>query len=127
MTLRSQIASDAASVILNTNDLAETVTYHPRDGASRSVVAVVYAVQSPSMDENGNELHIESIQVTCMRDKDHAKGGIDSPSIEDTIVRAASVDPDTRPYAYANEKPHIDQSLWTLVFWRYKRTAQGIS
>lgn len=125
MTLRDLIASDAANVVLNTRDLAETVTYQPAAGASRSVVVVVDAAQTADLDEDGGELQMETIHVTCMRDKDHARGGIDAPQLGDTIKRVASVEPDTRPYQYADEKLFIEPSYWTLVFWRYKQTSQG--
>jgi hypothetical protein len=42
MTLRDTIEADAVNVFANQNDFAEPITYYPRDGASRSIIGVVF-------------------------------------------------------------------------------------
>lgn len=41
MTLHDVIQTDGLNVFCNANDFGETVTYYPRDGSPRSIVAVV--------------------------------------------------------------------------------------
>lgn len=41
MTLKASMASDVTGIFLNTDDFAETITYYPRSGGSRSIIALI--------------------------------------------------------------------------------------
>lgn len=112
--------------MLNTNDLAEVVTYCPGGGKSRSVTVIVDSVRESLIDDQGNEENEDSIHVTVLRDRSHAKGGIDKPAIGDEVTRATAKDPDGRPYQFSGEIIYEYPSYWTLVFWRHQRTSLGI-
>lgn len=62
MTLKDMMADDAATVFLNTDEFAETVTYLPRQTgitttrAPRSISAVVFRESLSGVDENGGEI-----------------------------------------------------------------------
>jgi hypothetical protein len=63
MTLHDLIESDAATVFCNTNDFAETVTYYPRGGGSRSINAVVSREQIATFGPDGGQINLPSFQV----------------------------------------------------------------
>lgn len=87
MTLRSQIEADVSAVFLNTNDFAETVTYHPHAyygataRAARSISAVVIREQIRVVSENGDtvlpvyEVHVENDSVTGISSDELDLGG----------------------------------------------------
>ena len=53
MSLRDTINQDAYNVFMNTDDFAEVVTYHPGNGSSRSIKAVVQRDPITGYTENG--------------------------------------------------------------------------
>lgn len=126
VTLRDLIATDIASVVLNTDEFAEQVEYRPLGDSSRTVIAAIVANRM-TLEENdtGFEEQVETLTVRVLRDKSHAKGGIDLPRIGDQILRLASYDPDGRPYLYAAQQPVIHPAFWDLVYERRKLTADG--
>ena len=56
MTLHDMIKADAASVFCNANDFAETVTYYPRSGLPRDILAVVVREQLAILPEDGDNV-----------------------------------------------------------------------
>jgi hypothetical protein len=68
MTLHDMIESDAIDVFCNTDDFAESITYYPRSGLSRSIKAVVFREQLAILPEDGDnvvpmfEVHVSN---TC--------------------------------------------------------------
>ncbi len=63
MTLHDLIETDAVTVFCNTNDFAETVTYYPRTGSSRSIKAVVSREQIATFSPDGGQINLPSFQV----------------------------------------------------------------
>lgn len=56
MTLRESIANDAVSVFLSADEFAEAVVYSPRNGGSRTILAIVDREPPALMDDAGNML-----------------------------------------------------------------------
>lgn len=86
MTLRTQIATDAATVFLQTDDFAETITYHPFKyrsdtlRADRSIAAVVIRHQvSPLPGDDGTvavpyEVHVANSTTLGINSDEIDKG-----------------------------------------------------
>jgi hypothetical protein len=74
VSLRDAIQSDPASVFLNTDDFAETITYHPRTyrpsdtRTPRSIVAVVIREQMQQVSEDGGETITPVFEVHVAND-----------------------------------------------------------
>jgi hypothetical protein len=62
MSLRDTIEADALTVFCNDQDFAETVTYWPRVGSSRSIKAVVFREQITAFTED-RETNLPMFQV----------------------------------------------------------------
>jgi len=66
MSLHDMIQADASSVFCNTNDFAETATYRPRSGISRSVRVVIIRDALALVPEDGDtvtpvsEIHVST-------------------------------------------------------------------
>ena len=66
MTLHDMIQADASAVFCNTNDFAETATYRPRSGISRSVRVVIIRDALALVPEDGDtvtpvsEIHVST-------------------------------------------------------------------
>ena len=119
MSLREQIAADVEAVFLITDDFAETCTYTPKDGAARSVVAVVD--EDGQDDDQGNGLwRVEILNVWVSRDPDT---GIATPQLGDGIVRED--DDADKGYAFSGIKSDADQFAWTLQFTRKTPLERG--
>jgi hypothetical protein len=58
MTLRQSMSNDMLTVFLSEDEFAETVTYLPRDGGSRTILAVVDREPPALMDEAGNVISL---------------------------------------------------------------------
>lgn len=63
MTLRDSISADASLVFLNNDEFAESITYVPRSGPSRTINAVVFREQIQTLDENATVTPIWQIHV----------------------------------------------------------------
>lgn len=90
-TLQDDMAADFASIMLNTKEFAETVTFYPANGdASRSIVMHVNRTQSA---EEGIYVRSDndSLIVEAFKDPDNAKGGIPIEELESglrpTLIR----------------------------------------
>lgn len=79
MSLRDTIEADALTVFCNDQDFAETVTYWPRVGSSRSIKAVVIRDQIATLSEDGGQTNLPSFQVFVANT---ATGGISSSEID---------------------------------------------
>ena len=112
MTLKAQIEADVDAVFLQTDDHAETCTYFPNGGNSRSIVAVVDE-DSTDTDEGMDMWRVERLQVFVSRDADD---GISDPQLGDGIRRED--DTDDKVYSYAGIRSEADQFAWTLDFTR---------
>jgi len=90
MTLRESIASDAVSVFLSADELAETVVYQPRGGGSRTILAVVEREPPSLMDDAGNVLALSFMVYVA----NSASSGITAQEVDtggDTILVSAKV------------------------------------
>lgn len=54
MTLRQSISTDIETVFLNSDEFAEEVTYYPRSGGSRTILAIVEREPPSLFDQAGN-------------------------------------------------------------------------
>jgi len=124
MTLKTVIADDFSQVILNTNELAETVTYYPKHGAERSVVGVVQEMSRLNGQEFGTQ-NTEEIWITVNRDPESSNGGIDLPQAGDGLRRASSVDVGQRMFAYTGMIEDVNPGSWCLQFARDILTRTG--
>lgn len=61
MTLKDSIESDAASVFLSSDEFAESVTYLPRSGGSRTILAVVDREPPTLLDSAGNVISLSFV------------------------------------------------------------------
>lgn len=75
MTLHDMIQDDALNVFCNANDFGEAVTYHPRSGVSRQIVAIVMR-DSTLRDDAGGILNTFEVHVA-----NDGTSGISSASI----------------------------------------------
>jgi hypothetical protein len=79
MSLHDLIESDAVTVFCNTDDFAESVTYYPRSGSSRSINAIVSREQIATFSEDGGQLNLPSFQVHVAND---STNGISSSELD---------------------------------------------
>jgi hypothetical protein len=81
MTLRDVIQTDGETVFCNSDDFGETVTYYPRDGRSRSFVAVVFRNPVSMIPEDFDvanpvfEVHVHNDPVTGIDSEQLNRGG----------------------------------------------------
>ncbi len=129
-TLKDDMAADLAGTFLNTKEFAETVTFYPADGsASRSIVMIVVQNQKP--EDNGPvNYETETIDVQCLKDESHAKGGIATPTrglttSVDKLVRAG--DTEDERFAFTGEilGETFGGAGWRLRFERSKARQIG--
>jgi hypothetical protein len=116
-TLREQIAADVEAVFLNVDDFAETCTYIPKDGDSRSIVAVVEEdAQQPEEMNTASLLGV--IRVFVSRD---SSTGIDAPQLGDKFWREADGTAPEKAYSFSgvvDESDDATATAWTLLFTR---------
>ena len=88
MTLKSQIAADVASVLLNTDEFAEDVTYTPSGEAAKSIKAVFdYEGFTPEDAEDGR---VQRHDATLFISTD-ATLGIANPNAKDQVTISSEV------------------------------------
>lgn len=81
MTLRDTIIDDATAVFANTSDFAETVTYRPRAGGSRTIAAVVIRQIAETISDEENrvvpvfEVHVVNNAVNGISATEVNRGG----------------------------------------------------
>jgi len=121
MGFQDLVSSDLDGLILNASELGETVTYYPMDAIDRSIVVIVFNDEQP-MNDNAATWIDEEIRIVCNRS---ATTGIDNPQFGDTIVRAAGIEPDQRPYAFEGSALAKTRDRWTLTFKRQGRVTHG--
>lgn len=80
--MRDIIAEDALNVFCNTSEFAETVTYMPRSGALRSIVAVVMREEITLIAEDGGQanapvwrVHVHNSETTGISSTELNMGG----------------------------------------------------
>lgn len=108
------------------DQFSETVRFQPVNGGpSRSMSAIIGRRQR-SQDSEITQDHVEEFEVESLNDPtDETFGGITALQIGDSIMRATSLDPDTRPIAFTGE--YVDRSGYSsiAIFTRTKRVSQG--
>lgn len=119
MNLKDLIASDVTSVFLNEDEFAEPVDYTPKNGAARSITAVVRHNQE-AIENEPIDYENETILVFVQRDED---GGIEAPQRGDELVRTN--EPDQTPFGFSGRIISSDASAWTAEFKRPKVTTMG--
>lgn len=118
MTLREQMATDLQSV-LNTDDFAETFTYIPKSGPSRSVIGDVVR-EVVEEERRGYMVRVERADVTVTRNESSDLGGINRPLRGDKIVCS-----DGAEFTWNERITSIDSAAWVLHFERENMTKQG--
>lgn len=56
MTFKTQMATDAINCFLNTNELAESITYTPKNGAAKSIKAIIIRNRLDSGGEDSGRI-----------------------------------------------------------------------
>jgi hypothetical protein len=110
VTLKELIAKDRDAIMLNTDELAEDITYLPRDGPSRSVTAVVQE-RVVYADVGSETVTQQEAMVYVGRDPTSDKGGIDKPRIRDGIQLA-----DGRIFGFTGDRENVHPGSWWLRF-----------
>lgn len=64
MTLKSQIASDTIAVFFNTDEMAQTGKYFPKDGPPRDFVYVQFVSPRTESIESHHELEVDTQQFS---------------------------------------------------------------
>ncbi len=84
MTFKTQQAADISNVFLNSDEFAETVTYHPDGGANKDILAVVGEPLTDTEEtEGGGRTLTRRVEVRISAD---ATAGIDAPTYKDEIT-----------------------------------------
>jgi len=126
MTLKTQIATDFAALALNTSEFAEQVTVYPSGGGpSREITAVVLRTRKDDPRRRVGADRDE-LRLTCLKDEDHAKGGISQASLDakdlHNRLRVLPADEadlgETASYAFIGEIDDDEAAHWTLIFAR---------
>lgn len=117
MTLRDQIHSDVAGVLLNVEDFGETFWYHPAGGTKRRIVGVVDEQVEHGEDQRG-KFKRTIVNLFCSRD---STTGINDPKLGDAIWRVSAES--TSGFAFFGFADEIDsndndENAHTLVFHR---------
>ncbi len=125
-TLKDDMATDFAALVLNDSEFAEIVTYRPESGAARRVY--VQATMNQSLDPGGPiDYDVETLLVRVQKDKTHAKGGIPQEEISNgakpTIIRDNDIEVNKFVFdgTVSDETPHS----WRLTFTRPKGYRTG--
>lgn len=78
MSLHDVIVSDAKNLIINLNDFAESVTYHPRSGEPRTIRAVIDRQSYAGVSEDGSGYVLPIFEIHVAND---ASVGISSEEL----------------------------------------------
>lgn len=129
-TLADQMSTDIYSVLLNTDDGAETITFYPAsDGVAREIVALV----TPKTEVQDNDVAAyedEVVTVVVGNDEDHAKGGIAIPAydgnkaINNDAFKRATDDYEDPRFVFTGESEQMTGG-WKLTFSRPKSNLYG--
>lgn len=115
-----------SNVLLDVGLHAELLTVTDPDGTSRTITAKVSSPEIVYEVANENETAVERLPVLCKRDEDDADhGGIETAAAGLSVSRAASIDPDTRPFMFTGEIENIRPNAWRLIFARTVQKAIG--
>lgn len=113
-TFRELLEEDLESVFLNEEEYGEAVMFYPaHGGAARKLVAVIEQHQRPVSGEMVDHEQDE-ITVLVSRKLFRERGGVERPTVGDTLTRAG----DPERYAYTGEVKESDPSSWWLVYVR---------
>lgn len=127
-TLREQMTTDVANVLLNSDELAVSVVYRPRGGASYSVKAVISGDQGYEASENTDSVTADlKVFVSRSTSTDAATQttiGIPSPQIGD-VIAVQYTDDVERHYTFTGEASDVTPESWTLHFTRHVLSSQG--
>jgi len=132
MTLKTQIKSDFAAIMLNTDEFAELVTVYPSGGGpSREITAICERTREDD-PRRSVKADLDELRLECLKDEDHAKGGISQASIDaKDIYNRLRVRPndepdtDTSKYVFTGTIDKEEDSHWTLIFSRSKKYRVG--
>jgi len=119
--LRAQIA-ESGKTLGNTDHFAETATVRPPSGSERSVVVSILYNRDDDVYEDVNEREDEELTVQVAKDESCARGGIATPEIGYSLLRASDA-PDA-PWSFHRVSKDLDHS-WILIFRRRRPTRYG--
>jgi hypothetical protein len=114
---------------LNTDRLAEEVTFIPKVGPERTITVTVNSPKANEAERNNELLNMEEIDVRVAIDEDSTIdgriiGGIREPHLGDSLLRAG--EPAHRAWGFANTLGQTAES-WLLRFVRQRRDQVGLT
>lgn len=129
-TMRSRVLQD---VWLSTDFFAEQVTYTNKRTGIESTITVHIDVSSGSKsgmdatrDEIGREETTERIGVLICNDDTADSGGVDLPTVGDTITRSAAVDSEQIAFVYVGEFEYKSDIATRYFFERAKTNVVAV-
>ena len=120
-TLRAQIA-ETGKTLGNTGHFAESVTYRPAHGPQRTIAAAVLYNREDDLYEDPAEREEEELTVQAAKDESCTRGGVASPEIGDSLLRAS--EPVDAPWAFHRVSKDLGHS-WILIFRRRRPRRYG--
>lgn len=84
MTLAEQMESAALEIFLQTDEMAETISYTPSGSSSRNIPAIVERGEDIDTQETDRGLMVT--KTASLHISDDATQGVPSPTNEDTLV-----------------------------------------
>ena len=113
MTFATQLTADVAAVFCNAAEFGETDTYYPRDGAPRSIVAVVNRQNRNTEDGNRHQVDVHSIDVFCALS---STTGIEDPDTGDAL----KLSEDRADFVWSFDFEHNRDAAGIYTHWRRK-------
>ena len=83
MTLAEQMESAALEIFLQTDEMAESISYTPAGGSARTIPAIVERGEDTDQHENDRGLMVT--KTATLHISDDATQGVPSPTVEDTL------------------------------------------
>lgn len=127
MTLKTQIASDFAAIMLNTDEFAELFTVYPSGGGESRVITAIGERTRRDDPRRRVAADLDELRLQCFKDETEAKGGISQASIDAKdlhnclhVLPNDELDSETAQYAFTGEIDDEEDSHWTLIFSRSK-------
>lgn len=118
MSLREWMVADAAAILTDTDEFAETVTYTPADGVTPPFAATGI-FQRFAVDQM--EMHILRDTISCTIT--HAAlvaGGLTSPteqtnSQDGDVITRVDIDGDDEAWTVTQAQPDAEMGVWELT------------
>jgi hypothetical protein len=121
LNFNDQVAADLDAIFLNPAEFGESVTYFPRGGSPRPVVAVVDRSLLQKRPGQSHTTYDEEISVFC---KQNATTGINDPQIGDGLLLAEDAADQRWDF---DQRLHVSMGGITLRFKRSRLQRSGFA